>query len=47
MRSAEGGQEIIKRYFVCHIDRSETKAPLVSVSTKYVVIPYRIISGAY
>jgi hypothetical protein len=38
MRSAEGGEEIVKTYLVGDVDCRNTKTPLVPVSTKNVVI---------
>ena len=36
--SAEGGQEVIKRHFVRNVDRGQTKAPLVLVTAKDIVV---------
>ena len=39
VRSTEGGEEVIERHFVGHVDHGKTQTPLVTVAAEQVVVP--------
>jgi hypothetical protein len=41
MRSAEGGEKIVKRHLVGHVDDCEARAPSAPISVKQIVITDR------